>query len=153
MTEADINYTADEAVEAPTDEPASENQEVTNEAAEALTDGGAGEIDYAALVEDDLAELRREFGEGRCPAAIADLKNPVRYGALRDLGLTPKEAYLASGGRREAYDNRTHLTSTVPSGRGISKEAIPRRDIEAMKAHFPDLSDAEIQRLYRKVTK
>ena len=73
-----------------------------------------GGIDYAAVLDADMAELRAEFPELEELKDIYDLANPVRFGALRDLGLTAKEAYLASGGKRTVYDNRRHLTASVP---------------------------------------
>ena len=74
------------------------------------------EVDYAAVLGADIEELKATFPELGGMKNIDELADPVRFGALRDLGLTAKEAYLASGGKKRSYDNRTHLVSSVPGG-------------------------------------
>ena len=121
-------------------------------AADAPTDdeGTDEPIDYAALARRDLAELAELFPEVRGKASITELNNPLRYAALRDLGLSPKEAYLATRDRRTAEDNRQHLVSRVPSGAG-SSGALSGKDLDMARELFGTLSDREIQRLYKKV--
>lgn len=107
--------------------------------------------DYSKIMEEDLRALKAEFSELASMKDICELKNPIRYGALRDLGLTAKEAYLASGGRRATSDNRAHLHSSVPKGATSPLGEIPRKEFEMAREIFSDLSDGEIQKLYRKV--
>ena len=107
--------------------------------------------DYSKIVEEDLRTLKSEFPELSSMRDIYELKNPIRYGALRDLGLTAKEAYLASGGRRTVSDNRAHLHSSVPKSAISPLGEIPRKELEMARELFSDLSDGEIQKLYRKV--
>ena len=111
----------------------------------------APEIDYAALVLEDMKELASEFKEMQ-GSGISDLKNPSRYGALRELGLTPREAYLASGGRAASIDNRAHLVSTLPRRRsdGTALE-IPREELAIARSVLSDMSDSELRALYRRV--
>ena len=61
-------------------------------------DGTADEtsIDYAAIAEEDLRILKEEFPELYGASDITELDDPLRYAALRDLGLSPREAYLAT---------------------------------------------------------
>ena len=108
-------------------------------------------IDYEALVSEDMRILSEELGDGET-IRITDLKNPTRYGALRDLGLTPKEAYLASGGRISRSDNRSHLNSSVPKNMTVAFAEIPRAHLDMARDLFSELSDSEIKALYRKVT-
>ena len=107
------------------------------------------EFDFVTVPEEEavLAEL---FPEVRGKASITELNNPLRYAALRDLGLSPKEAYLATRDRRTAEDNRQHLVSRVPSGAG-SSGALSGKDLDMARELFGTLSDREIQRLYKKV--
>ena len=112
------------------------------------TDGG---IDYAAMLDADIAELKAAFPELEDLEDIYGLSNPVRFGALRDLGLTPKEAYLASGGKRAVYDNRRHLTASVPRTARGAIDNMPRRELDMARELFGDMSDSDIQKLYRKV--
>ena len=115
-------------------------------------EAGEGEIDYAKRVEDDLEQIRKEFPTLYGINDITDLKNPLRFGALRDLGLTAKEAFLASGGAKSGYDNRAHLTSSVPK-RASSGTEMSRKEYELARDLFTDLSESEIKKLYKRVTK
>lgn len=143
--------------------PPVEEIEVADEPkdAEAVVDGGdatdadekSDGVDYARLIEEDLATLRNEFPEVVGLETVHGLKNPVRFGALRDLGLTPREAFLASGGAVRARDNRAHLIPSVPRGVRGAADAIPRHELDMARAIFTGMSDTEIQKLYRKVTK
>ena len=113
------------------------------------------EKDYGELEKSDIAELKSAFPELRELDSITELKNPLRYGALRDLGLTPIEAYLASEGikRRPVYNNRSHLSGSVPTQSYSSYIGMTRAELDGAKEIFSDLSDAEIQKLYKKVTR
>lgn len=108
-------------------------------------------IDYEQLMEDDLAELRGEFPELSGIGHVSELKNPMRYAQLRDLGLTPTEAYLAARGKQERHDNRAHLRSSAPKGAHAPRGSMPRAELELARELFSGLDDSEIQRLYRKV--
>lgn len=135
----------DTSIEA-TEEP----REATDEAAaEADTD----EVDYASVLNADIEELKASFAELNGMESISELADPVRFGALRDLGLTAREAYLASGGRKRTYDNRTHLVSSVPGGARSAVDGISRQELDMARDLFDGMSESEIQRLYRKVTK
>ncbi len=97
----------------------------------------------------DTDALREEFPT----ADTASLENPVRYAELRALGLTPKEAYLATGGTHmHRADNRAHLQSTLPRVVGGGDEGIGASELAAARELFVGLSDHEIRKLYKKVT-
>ena len=98
-----------------------------------------------------MQEISEQFSPER-ELDISDLKNPIRYGALRDLGLTPREAFLASGGKKEKEDNRAHLSSSVPRKFSSRFSEMPRAELDAARELFGDLSDAQIRNLYKKVT-
>ena len=109
------------------------------------------EVDYAAVVEEDIRTLREEFRELSSLTDICELDDPMRYAALRDLGLTPAEAYLATA-KRQRKDNRSHLVAT----HAVSKSATgSMSDAELMAAReiFDGVSDSEIRKLYKRVTK
>ena len=132
---------------APLSEPAPLQAEEKSESIAPPSD----EPDYRALLEADMKEISSELFDGEA-VKLTDLKNPVRYGALRDLGLTPTEAYLASGGRKEKIDNRAHLQSSVPRRTSSSFSEIPPSDLNAARELFSDMNDSEIRALYKKVT-
>jgi len=111
--------------------------------------------DYRELIERDLNSLRESIPELHSLKDISELENPVRYGALRDLGLSPEEAYRATTTRTRVVktDNRSHLKSSLPKLAASPTQNISYRDLEAARAIFTGVSDAEIQRLFRKVTR
>ena len=150
MNEIDENITASE----PTSDSAEEvapNDENDSHEAESIVNDTPDTIDYSELLAADMKEISEEFSASEA-MEITDLKNPIRYGALRDLGLSPKEAYLASGGRKERADNRAHLSSSVPKKMATSFSEIPKSDFDAARELFSDMSDSEIRNLYKKVT-
>lgn len=141
-------------------EPEAEDAEVENTqaetSAEAAPEAEADEtVDYGELERRDLSELKASFPELSELESITELKNPLRYGALRDLGLSPIEAYLASEGvsRRSRYNNRSHLLGSVPAESYGNYIGMTRAELDNAKEIFGDLSDSEIQRLYKKVTR
>ena len=108
--------------------------------------------DYSEIANCDLEELKREFRELSSLTDITELKNPLRYAALRDLGLTPAEAYLATN-KRDREDNRSHLTSRVPRRAASESRFMTDGELRLCRELFEDLSDSEIRKLYKKVTK
>lgn len=135
------------------DSPTGDEEEGEGDASPEREGGETLEVDYAALATEDIATLKREFPEIGESFDLSRLADPMRYGALRDLGLSPREAYLASGGRRVSYDNRSHLKGTVPRGARSSLPEIPRSELSIAREIFSDVSEKELERLYRKVTK
>ena len=79
---ADVEDAKSEMSESPTDETIVEDE------AEFIKDE-SDSVDYEALIASDLDTLRTEFPELSGIRDITDLNNPLRYAALRDLGLTP----------------------------------------------------------------
>ncbi len=113
-------------------------------------------VDYFALEEEDLKVLKREFPELSGIKSITELKNPLRYGALRDLGLTPRESYLATGGSEYTHQsrgNRDHLVTSVPRGSYSDYIGMTKAELENARQIFHGLSDSEINALYKKVTR
>ena len=60
----------------------------------------AVQTDYAAVAREDLRALKAEFPELAAIGSITELNAPLRYAELRDLGASPREAYLATAKRR-----------------------------------------------------
>ena len=136
---------ASEIIDTSTDEPIDDADSTEN------LDADDGDIDYAAVVSEDLKILRKEFPELSEIEDICELSNPLRYAALRDLGLSPEEAYLATA-KRQKKDNRSHLfaTKTVSVSRN---GAMSDSELAAAREIFSDISDREIRKLYKRVTK
>lgn len=139
VTETEI--TSAESIEASTDAPSDTDAD----------DNADGGTDYAALARADAEELRAEFPELSSLSSVTELDDPVRYGALRDLGLTPREAYLATRKRREV-DNRAHLRPARSVARGAAP-LMTEAEMSAARELFSGISDSEIRQLYKRVTK
>ena len=75
-----------------------------------------------------------------------------RYLTLCDMGLTPREAYLESIGGIRNHGGKSHLSSTPISHGRVAHSQMSRADLECAREIFSGLSDADIRRLYRKVT-
>lgn len=110
------------------------------------------ETDYEALMASDVEALKSEFPELRGINDITDLNNPLRYAALRDLGLTPSEAYLATAKRR-TKDTRAHLQSAHGRNAATYMGMMSQHELATARELFPGMSDSDLQRLYKKVTK
>lgn len=109
-----------------------------------------GAIDYDEIIRNDLRELRSRFPELSGIEDITDLENPIRYAELRDLGLSPREAYLATSERRHRTDTRRHLSSAVPK-RAAMPSGLSQSELSEARELFSGLSDAELNRLARRV--
>ncbi len=118
-----------------------------------ITDGGQIYTSYEELAAADLAELKSAFPELRSLPSIAALPKAHRFAQLRELGLCAKEAYLATGRLLSPRDNRSHLCSAVPKGAGTGMGSMKPSELSAARELFSSLSDADIQRLFRRVTK
>ena len=127
--------------------------EATPTAEEREGENGAGALpDYALIEEEDLKQLRRDFPELSGISSVTELHNPLRYAALRDLGLSAKEAYLATAPRIRAT-GKAHLRGAVPGSAASSPSSMPQGELISARELFSDLSDRDIQRLYKKVTR
>ena len=143
----DIEETQRE-VEIPSEESASEFSPPEEGASEEFPP-----LDYEKMAEEDLKTLKAKFPPCRQMTHIGELQNPLRYAALRDLGLSPEEAYLATNYPRLAAftkDNRGHLSSAVP--KGAAGDGMSAADLSMARDLFGDLSDSELVSLYRRAT-
>lgn len=109
-------------------------------------------MDYDRLIQEDIASLKRDFPELYKLTDITELDNPLRYATLRDLGLTAKEAYLATS-RPKVHNTRSHLFGAAPKSAGSPGSAMTEGEMEKARELFSDMSDNDIRKLYRKVTK
>lgn len=150
--------TLSEKEDAPEPKSEERDESVAEDNADSVSDASphdapdGAEIDYEALIASDVASLKAEFPELAGIKNVTDLNNPLRYAALRDLGLTPAEAYMATA-KRSARDTRSHLVSA--RGRSMAQDAGMMSQIELATARdlFPGRSDSELQHLYKRVTK
>ena len=112
--------------------------------------GGESPEDTLAL---ELDALRADFPELAGVGSLSEIDGAIRYGELRELGLSPREAYLATRPRRTLQQSRAHLTSASPASRRAHAPAIPQRELRLARELFDGLSDTEIEALYKRVTR
>lgn len=111
----------------------------------------AEEVDYEAIMRSDLVSLKSKFPELHGLRDISELPGALRYAALRDLGLTAEEAYMAASAPRVRRDNRSHLSTAVSRGAGAPGGSMTHAELLAARQLFGGMSDAEIQSLYKRV--
>ena len=122
-----------------------------SEGADTISDNTVA-TDYEALIESDIMTLKAEFPELASIGDITDLNNPLRYAALRDLGLTPAEAYLATA-KRITKDTRSHLKSAHGRNASGVTGGMSYFELATARELFPGKSDAELQQLYKRVSR
>ena len=97
----------------------------------------------------DLRELQNQFPALRGIESITELRHPEEYLRFRSLGLTPREALLATGEHPTDTPRAPRVTSPIAvRTRG---ERIPDYYLKMAREIFGNLSDREIQALYKKV--
>ncbi|MBQ8908177.1 MAG: hypothetical protein IJY71_06295 [Clostridia bacterium] len=111
----------------------------------------AEERDYARQAEEDLEEIKRLDPAYRSLSHLSQLPSARRFAALRDLGLSVAEALAASNPRFPRENGKAHLRPSMDRGAASPRGALSGEEMRRAKELFSDLSDGEIQRLYRRV--
>ena len=111
---------------------------------------------FEALLCSDRAVLARRFPERFSAGSVDELPHAVRYGELREAGLSPVEADCASHYESlleapKATSNRAHLESCIPRTARPAADRMSTADLEMARSLFPSLPDSEIEGLYRRV--
>ena len=150
------NYIVEEAPLTDVDAKSEEITEINSEGDDTnpkteITETGNG-TDYEAIIASDIATLKAEFPELKDITEITELNNPLRYASLRDLGLSPVEAYMATA-RRRTQDTRSHLRSAHGRSAAAPTSMMTQYELATARELFPGLNDSDLQRLYKKVTK
>lgn len=121
----------------------------------------------------DLAAVQAEYPETAKYGSVKDFPNFRRFAQMRDAGLSPEEAYIAShskeatsavarkAGERAAATakqkslngTKSHLRSNVPKGTKGESFTMSRRELQEYRELFPGKSDKEIAALYRQTMK
>ena len=100
-----------------------------------------------------VKEKTNAEAEAEALAGIGLQINAERYATLRALGLTPKEAYLATSVSQAREGGTSHLRSGVPGLAKSPSGGMSGAELEMARGLFSGLSDAEIHKLYKKVTR
>lgn len=115
----------------------------------------------------DLAELHAAYPETRQYKHVRELPDEVKakFGAFRNKGLSAKEAYAAANPdgirttvatavkKQAQHDSKAHLKSSVPKGSKDTGVKMTHSELAQYREYFPELSDKEINDLYKKANK
>ncbi len=120
---------------------------------------------FEQLAASDLAELKKSFPDllqvdniRKCFKTAEDF---AQFGKLRDSGVAPKAAYMAINGeqvrtaqaqaaqKKVASDGKRHITSAAPKKASDNNVVMSKEEMREWRDTFPELSDAEIRKLYK----
>lgn len=108
----------------------------------------------------DLAEIQANYPETKKYGSITEIENFARFGQLRDLGLSPKEAYaavnsnsirenVANAVKQKNLNNKGHLNSVVPKNSKDDSVTMTKSELAEWRDIFPNKTDKEIMALYK----
>lgn len=122
-------------------------------------------VEFEKKMKADLAEVQREFPETKSLKSITEIENFAKFGRLRDIGLSPKEAYAAANAdsvrsnvatatkQQSLNETKAHLKSAVPKGSKDESIVMPKKVLSEWRDLFPNMSDKEIVKLYKESLK
>ena len=112
------------------------------------------------MLKSDLEAIHAAFPETRQYKSILDIPNIRRFGEMRDMGLSPKEAYSAANpdlvrssaaqAAKKTSSGKDHLRSVT--GRSVASKGetvISGREMRSLRDLFPGMTDAQIRKLYK----
>lgn len=116
---------------------------------------------FNAKIAADLAEVQAAYPDAKAYASVKDFPNFKEFGRLRDLGLSPKQAYIAShpdavrqnvaaATRQQSLnDTKRHLKPAVSKASRDNTITMTKKELAECRDLFPGMSDREIMKLYR----
>ena len=145
MTEENV-INESESTAAPCDEALSDVSDDAIASENTFEDTGIEDTVYS--LEDEIHELGEQF-----PEIVKDTEstNPERYSELRAMGLSMKEAYLATSDKKKSADTRGHLRAGAPIMAKSPATGMSRRELEIARSIFEGMSDDQIRKLYNRV--
>ena len=120
---------------------------------------------FEAKMAADLAEVHAAYPSTRGYTSVKQLPNFSEFARLRDLGVSPKQAYIAanpdavtaaaaeSARQRSMNDGKGHLKPAVRKSSKDNSLALSKKDMAMYRDAFPNLSDKEILALYKQANK
>ena len=116
---------------------------------------------FNAKIAADLAEVHAAYPDTKIYTSVKDFPNFREFARLRDLKLSPKQAYIAShpdavrqnvaAATRQQSLNETkkHLKPAVSKTSKDNTITMTKRELAECRDLFPGMSDKEIMKLYR----
>ena len=109
----------------------------------------------------DLREVQAAYPETKQYASIRDIPNFATFGRMRDLGLSPKQAYAAanpdgtraaavtSAKKQSLEGTKDHLKPAASKRTKDTAIRMPKAVLAEWRGMFPGRSDKEIAKLYK----
>ena len=120
---------------------------------------------FEAKMAADLAEVHAAYPSTRGYTSVKQLPNFSEFARLRDLGVSPKQAYIAANPdavtaaaaeaarQRSMNDGKWHLKPAVRKSSKDNSLVLSKKDMAMYRNTFPELSDKEILALYKQANK
>lgn len=100
-------------------------------------------------VKADIDAINIRFPDAKI-SSLEDIKNSSQYVALRDKGVSPEEAYAQVIQPKE--DGKKHMTATASKTKPARLPHMTAQEMRMARDLFPGMSDAEIQKLHKRVS-
>lgn len=137
-----------------------------NDPPEGEQQAGEGEEDApdanALKAAADVADINKAF-PGLGIKTLAGLKNLKRYGELRDMGISPVEAFCATNAemlQKSAEQigagkatGKAHLQSVAKKTGARAASQMTNAERRAAREMFDEMSDADLEKLYARATR
>ncbi|MBP3437222.1 MAG: hypothetical protein J6K61_04890 [Clostridia bacterium] len=149
--EAPPSHSQEEHTEEPREQTLEDEPSVDSPLEQAPEEEEAPAVDYARLAEEDLKEIKSLDSSYAHLRHLGELPNARRFAALRDLGLSVKEALAASHPHFTKENGKAHLRPSLEKGAVSPLGVLSSEEMRHAKELFSDLNDGEIQALYRRV--
>lgn len=118
------------------------------------------EKDLEQLMAEDLAIIKSKYKVAEQFASVRNFPGVVEFARMRDAGVSPEKAFAASHldliiseARQPVADSKSHLRSSVPKGAKDTGVSIPSDELDLYHEMYPDLTDKQLENLYKRVTK
>ena len=123
---------------------------------------------FERMMESDLKEIREAYPEMDGLKSLAELENRMRFGELRDKGLTAVEAFqltnqakleearkrkrdaasAAAANAKAKQEGKSHLTGGSATVSAQTQDTVPAYVRNQILSLYPELSEKELRRLY-----
>lgn len=120
----------------------------------------AANAKHAKMAADDLAALKAAGLVDTTVSHVSELTNARRFAELREMGLSPIEAYRAAAGSsidariekkaQRAADSKAHLTTQKRRGGFSNGSVMSAHEKAYYREILPDASDAELEAAWKR---
>lgn len=119
------------------------------------------EKELEELMVEDLAAIKATYKVAEKFASVREFPGVEEFARMRYAGVSPEKAFAAAHldlvvtekTRQPVADSKSHLRSSVPKGAKDTSVSIPSDELDLYHEMYPDMTDKQIEDLYKRVTK